>query len=107
MAFSLSRWRLPHLIIAWVAYWVALLATVGGPFAKPVMRALTGPPGTGNISASVGNGLVNLTVKAGATSVSGVASFLTIALWIAGPPLLMWALWIATRSRPVARERVY
>jgi hypothetical protein len=107
MAFSMSRWRLPHLIGAWVAYWVVLLATVGARFVSPVLHALNGPRGTGTISAGVDNGVVNFAVKSGATAVSGSASFLSIALWIAGPPLLMWALWVATRTRPVARERVY
>ena len=107
MGFSLSRWRLPHLIGAWLAYWLVLLVTGGTPLASPIVHALSGPSGTGSISAAVGNGLVSLTVKAGATSVLASATFLSIALWIAGPPLLLWALWIATRSRPVARERVY
>jgi len=107
MAFSLSRWRLPHLVLSWVAYWLVLLIVVGAPIVKPVLRATAAPDGHGSISAGVDNGLVNLTVKSDTMLWAGSASFLTIALWIAGPPLLLWLLWVATRTRPVARERVY
>ena len=107
MALSLSRWRLSHLVLAWMAYWLALLAVVAAPLAKPVMHALRSQQGHGTISAGFENSMLTLTVKSDVMSWSGSASFLAIALWIAGPPLVMFALWAATRTRPVARERVY
>jgi len=44
-----------------------------------------------------GHGTVGLTYSGGA---------LQAALWIAGPPLLIFIAWLATRSRNVERERV-
>jgi hypothetical protein len=108
MAFSLGRWRPRHLLLAWVAYWLVLLATVMRPALLNVMSALTAPDGHGSISASMANGVASLSVKADALVWTGSASLTSIALWIAGPPLLLWALWVAARPRPVAaRERVY
>ena len=107
MAFSLSRWRPRHLLLAWVAYWLVLLVTLLRPALLHVLTAVSAPDGHGTINASVTDGMFNLAVKSDAVAWSGSASFTSIALWIAGPPLLLWAIWVATRSRPVAaRERI-
>lgn len=107
MAFSLSRWRPRHLLLAWVAYWLVLLATVMRPALMNVIAGITAPDGHGTISASVANGVASLSVNADALAWTGSASLTSIALWIAGPPLLLWALWLVTRPRPVAaRERI-
>lgn len=84
-----------------------LLATVVRPTLQHALAAITAPEGHGTISASMANGVLSLLVKSDGTSWTGAASLLSITLWIAGPPLLLWALWAATRSHPtVARERI-
>jgi hypothetical protein len=53
------------------------------------------------------NAILRLTVTTDGISWIGSASITSIALWIAGPPLVLWVLWMATRTRSVpARERV-
>jgi hypothetical protein len=107
MAFSLSRWRPRHLLLAWVAYWLLLLATVVRPALQHALTAIAAPEGHGTISASMANGVLSLIVKSDGASWTGAASLSSIALWIAGPPLILWALWAATRSHPAAaRERI-
>ena len=107
MAFSLSRWRPRHLFLAWAAYWLVLaLVTLGG-VGRAALGALTAPQGHGTISAGMANGVMNILVKSDSMAYTGSASLLSIALWVAGPPLLLFALWAATRSSPAAaRERI-
>jgi hypothetical protein len=107
MAFTLSGWRPRHLLLAWGAYWLVLLATVVRPALRHALAAVSAPDGHGSISANMANGVLNLVVKSNDVSWTGSASLLSIALWFAGPPLLLWAIWAATRSHPVAaRERI-
>jgi hypothetical protein len=107
MAFSLARWRPRHLLLAWAAYWLVLLAVVTRPVLGLALAALTGPQGHGSIGVSMDNTVLKLSVKSDALAYTGSASMLSIALWIAGPPLLLWVIWMATRTRPQpAHERI-
>ena len=85
---SIRRWQARHLFLSWTAYWFALLAFVTW---RPLVEywRITRSPG--------GHGTVGLTYSGGA---------LQAALWIAGPPLLIFLAWLATHTRHVARERV-
>jgi hypothetical protein len=112
MGFSLSRWRPRHLLLAWVAYWLVLLASVARPPLVAALRALSAPQGHGTMNASVANSILTFSVKTDTLAWTGSASLTSIALWIAVPPLAIWALWMATRTRPVAahertHERTY
>jgi hypothetical protein len=108
MAFSLGNWRPRHLLLSWVAYWLLLLATIMRPALVNVISAITAPDGHGTISANMADGVVSLLVKSDAATWTGSASLTSIALWIAGPPLLLFALWMATRTRATpVRERLY
>ena len=72
------RWGARELVTGWVLYWLGLLLYAIWPKLREVYRlAKTG--------------------EHGSVSLSLDGDFLPIALWIAGPPLLMAALWIATR----------
>jgi hypothetical protein len=88
----LRRWQPRHLFGSWVAYWIALLAVVFWRPLYQLWRASRGPA----THATVG------------FTYSGSA--LALALWIAGPPLLLFLLWVATRPRDRApfpeRDRV-
>ncbi|MDB4883855.1 MAG: hypothetical protein JWL95_2621 [Gemmatimonadetes bacterium] len=108
MVRALGRWRTRHLLVAWVAYWIVLLTVVVRPALLTALKALSAPDGHGSMSANVANSVLSFTVKTDALSYTGSASLTSIALWIAGPPLALWMLWLATRPRPVAaRERTF
>jgi hypothetical protein len=108
MALSLRRWRPRHLLLAWVAYWLVLIATVARPPLVAALAALSAPEGHGSMSAGMANAVLTFSVKTDALAWTGSASLTSIAFWVAAPPLLLWALWMATRMRPVAaRERTY
>jgi hypothetical protein len=82
----LRQWRATHLFRAWVAYWAALLAVTAWRPLVEYWRISRSPSGHGTVSYGYSGGL------------------LPLALWIAGPPLLMFAVWVATRSRSPMRE---
>ena len=107
MALSLSRWQPRHLLLAWAAYWLVLVASVARPALWAAIRALSAPDGHGTMSASMDSGMLTFKVSTDALVYTGSASLTSIALWIAGPPLVLWMLWLATRTRPMAaRERM-
>jgi hypothetical protein len=98
------RWQAKHLLLAWVAYWVALI-TVGLHSALgAVLRALNAPSGHGTIGASVDNGNFVLKVTTDGQTWIGSTSLTTAALWFAGPPLLLFLVWLATRRAPVTER---
>ena len=112
MAFSLSGWRARHLLVAWTVYWIALILVGARNAIAAASRALNAPKGLGSISASVDNGNFILKVTSQAEVWSGSMSLSTMALWFAGPPLLLFLLWLVTRRSPVEaqeheREREY
>ena len=77
----LRRWQARHLFWSWGLYWAGLLAAVAW---RPLMEywRITRSPS--------GHGSMRYTYSGGG---------LSLVLWIAGPPLLLFALWLATRSR--------
>src|SRR4051812_32107298 len=96
MAFSLSRWRPRHLMLAWGAYWIVLLAATSITVLRTALAAVAAPEGHGTVSVSMANGVITLLAKSDTSTYTGSASLLAIALWVAGPPLLLFALWAAT-----------
>lgn len=100
MAIFLSRWRAKHLLLAWGVYWLALVLVVLRPALALALRAMNAPHGQGTISASMADGVITTTIAANGVTWVGASSFTTIALWIAGPPLLLWLLCVATRRSP-------
>jgi hypothetical protein len=100
---SLSRWRPRHLAFAWIAYWIALLLVSLGPAITAALPVIGDEKGHGSISASFGSAGFSLSVLCGSTAVwRGEASLLSIALWVAGPPLLLWVAWMWRRARETA-----
>ena len=99
---GLSRWKHRHLLAAWVTYWVALVAVkLGG--AISAVAQVSGPNGHGSASAGFGDKGLTFTVVNGATTIwSGASSLGAAALWVAGPPLLLWVAWMLKRPRPDA-----
>ena len=101
----LSRWRPFHLVMAWGAYWLALLVVALGPALPAILEATRSNDGHGEINASFGDGVLSLTVKhLGQVTWSGSVHFLTAALWLGLPPLVLWLLWLRARSSTVRPE---
>lgn len=100
---SIRQWRPRHLFRAWLAYWVGLAGVTLAPAIQAILR-VSGPPGKGSASLGFNDGVWNLVVtNANGPGWSGSASMGSVAFWLAGPPLVLWALWLITRpQRPPA-----
>jgi hypothetical protein len=99
--FSFKRWRVRELLLSWIVYWVVLIAVRFGPAALAMWRATRVPSSeTGNISVNVGNKAISLIVSVnGRATYSGSIHPIALALLVAGPPLVAWIAWAATRRR--------
>ena len=95
-----SRWRPRHLLVAWSAWWAGLAAATLGPSVVAIREVTRLPKGEGRVELAYDDGLFTLMTSASeVVTHTASASLLEIALWVAGPPLLLWALWLATRTR--------
>jgi hypothetical protein len=103
----LGRWRLPHLSLASLSYWAALAAAKLTPAFIAGWR-VTRDGQHGSINANLGDGtLLKVTMLRDTTVMwSGAISLARLAVWIAGPPLVLWLLWLmaASRTRREARS---
>jgi hypothetical protein len=96
----LSRWRPYHLLLAWSAYWILLLAVTFGPAMPAILRATRAGDNQGEINASTSGTVLSITVKEmGQITWTGSVHLLTAALWIAVPPLVIWLFWMRSRVR--------
>ena len=100
MAFSLSRWRAKHLLGAWVVYWIGLVLVKLGSGLFAAARVLNAPQGHGKIDVGMNDGTFTANVVGDAVHWTGSASLMSIVLWLCGPPLLLWLLWLVTRRAP-------
>lgn len=104
MAFSIKRWGVGSLVGAWAGYWAALGAVTLAPFVKWMWEISRIPHVRAAASLQAGDGGLTLTaIKEGVTVYTGVAPFTDLALWVAGPPLVLWLAWLALRP---SRESV-
>lgn len=94
---KLDAWAL---LAGWFGYWTVLGASTLLTPLRTLWR-VTRPPSTGNnASMSFGSDGVGGTISAQGSEVwSGHVSLLGLFLWVAGPPLLMWAVWLFARTR--------
>ncbi len=98
--FNLSRWRPRHLVLAWSAYWVSLGLITLGPALAAILR-MTAPGGKGSVNGSITDGVFSLSVlRDGVNLWNGSAGLLSIAAWVAGPPIALFLLWLARRPSP-------
>jgi hypothetical protein len=96
----LRRWRSKHLLWSWIGYWIVLAALTLGPAAFQAYRVAKPPGGKGSISAGFENSVAKYTIiNDGVTIRTASARFSTIALWLGGPPLLLWIAWMLARPR--------
>jgi len=94
------RWQAKHLLVAWLVYWVLLIAVSLRPALVAAMRALNAPKGLGSLSASVENGNFVLKAAVGSETWSRSMSLTAMMLWFAGPPLVLFLVWLVTRRAP-------
>ena len=95
-----TRWRFRELVFGWIAYWVAAAVVFLGPPALAIFEA-TRAKGPSRVEAGAGDAGLNLHVfDEGVQTYAGSASFAAIALIVAGPPLLMWGVWMYNNTGP-------
>jgi threonine/homoserine/homoserine lactone efflux protein len=106
MSFWRRKWRPHHLLLSWCAYWVVLVLVKLGPAFLAGWRMSQQPQGKGDVSVGMGNGTITATIAdAGRTTWAGSISVLTLALLIAGPPLVLWLAWLVGSSRTNNAEK--
>ena len=98
------RWQAKHLLVAWIVYWVLLIGISMRSAIAAAMRALNAPHGLGSISASVDGGNFVFKASVGSDTWSHSMSLTAMTLWFAGPPLLLFIVWLVTRRAPVAER---
>ena len=100
MRLSFRHWRPRHLLLAWVAYWLVALVVALRPAIASIWRVTSDPDAHGTINAGVTDGIFTLSVSEPTGVVwQGSASLMSIVLWFAGPPLLLFLAWLAMRPR--------
>ena len=87
--------RVRSLLLAWSAYWLALIAVGLTPAIAAIWRMSRLPHGRGSVNAGVSDGGLSATVlQDGVTTYKGSISLLAVALLIAIPPLVMWGVFL-------------
>lgn len=100
MEWSIRRWRPGHLLASWAAYWAGLAAVSLGPISWTAWRVTLLPEGKGEISVGLSNSTLHFTViEEGVRTVTATTSLGIAIAWVIGPPLALWLLWLAVRSR--------
>lgn len=95
-----GRWGIRGLLGSWAAYWAALAAIALGPAITAIWAATHTPSGKGSVTVSASGAVLSLIVTLAArTTYSASIHLLTLAFWVAVPPLLLWAAWLVTRRR--------
>jgi hypothetical protein len=106
--FSLSKWRLSHLLFSWAAYWIALIVIKLGP-AIAAARVATQSPGnnTSSVNLNWGTeaGITASVIHHGDTLWAGATTLPAVIGWAVLPPLVLWVVWLLVSSAQRARER--
>jgi hypothetical protein len=101
MELSIRRWKPGQLLLGWVTYWAGLIGVTMSPAIAAAWRATRLPEGHGTITAGFDDSRINFTViEDGVKTFVGSTSMTTAILWLAGPPLVLWLIWLLVRERP-------
>jgi len=96
----LRSWSAGKLFASWFAYWILLIGIGLGPAIAAIWRVSGATKDQGTAALSFDNGAFSLKViNAGTTIYSGSIHLLPLTLFVAGPPLLLWLAWFASRSK--------
>jgi hypothetical protein len=94
------RFRVRNLLLSWTAYWLALVVVGLSPAIIAIQRLASLGPGRGNVNAGVSDtGMYATVIQDGVTTYNGSISLLTVALLVALPPLVMWAVFVLATPR--------
>lgn len=108
MELSLRRWKPGQLLLGWAAYWAGLVGVTLSPAIAATWRATHLPEAHGSVSASFDNANLSYSViEDGVKTWVGTTSITTALLWVVGPPLLLWLVWLIVRERPNAERRAF
>jgi hypothetical protein len=100
MKLSLGSWRPRHLLAAWCAYWAALVVITLWPAIAAGWSMSQQAHGRGSVNGSFGDGVFSATIiDSGKTTWAGSITTVHLALLIAGPPLMLWLIWLMRASR--------
>ncbi len=98
MRSPLARWKVRHLVGAWLGYWAVLAAATLTPAAIAIWKVSgTGAKGTASINAGDG-GLHAIVTMPGSTLWEMSVALTTVVPAIAGPPLVLWVCWLLSAS---------
>jgi hypothetical protein len=106
--FSLSKWRLSHLLFSWVAYWIAVIVIKLGPAIAAARVATQSPSNnTSQVTLNWGTeaGITASVIHHGDTLWAGATTVAALIGWATIPPLAIWVLWLRVSSAQRARER--
>jgi hypothetical protein len=107
MELSMRRWKTGQLLLGWGAYWAGLIGIAAGPAIRATWHATHLPDGHGSVNAGVNDGVLRYEVIAeGVKTWVGTVPLSTMFLWLIGPPLLLWLVWLLVRERPAIPEAV-
>jgi hypothetical protein len=100
MSVRRGLWRTRNLFISWSAYWLALIVVGLGPAIVAGWRMTQKPHSHGTAGVSFSDGVMSAKIaEAGTTTWTGSMSFLSLALLVALPPLVLWIIWLVGASR--------
>lgn len=95
------------LFASWIVYWILLIAVGLRSAIGAIWRVSGAAPGQGSASLGFNDGAFSINViEAGKTIYSGSIHVLPLTLLVAGPPLVLWLLWFASRSRRSSPDAV-
>jgi hypothetical protein len=107
MELSMRRWKTGQLLLGWGAYWAGLIGIAAGPAIRATWHATHLPDGHGSVNAGVNDGVLRYEVIAeGVKTWVGTVPLSTMFLWLIGPPLLLWLVWLLVRERPAIPQAV-
>jgi hypothetical protein len=106
MAFMMKRWSATGLFAAWGVWWAVLLLASAREIVRMLVVISRAPKGHSSARLNFDDGRAHLETLLDGRVVSGHSgSLLALALWIAGPPLILWLVWLAQRpARPPVTE---
>lgn len=90
MTFSLGRLRPRHIALFTVTYWLGLVVVKLGPAIAAAWQVSRLPPNHGNMSASLTNTLLRLSIDIDGVALwAGSISLGALLAWVVGPPVLL------------------
>lgn len=91
MPFSFDRWRRGLFLLGCAGYWTLLAVVLLGPPIIAGWRVTRPEAGHGVINGSLDGSMIHVTMSSAHTIPwSGSISLGALALWVLGPPLVLW-----------------